>query len=139
MAESSFHFSAARSLPGAKRRCSTVRKMARSTENSKRRPWSKAVRTLSIEQACQSRWKIRAGPILALRDAVQFVWGKSEAVGQGDSFPILHDHYDSESSGLRRALHSAPAKTTMAATKLHSRMATECLKMEYSCSNFAWR
>jgi hypothetical protein len=41
--------------------------MARSTENSKRRPSSKAVRTLSIEQACQSRWKIRAGPILALR------------------------------------------------------------------------
>jgi hypothetical protein len=28
---------------------------------------SRAVRTLSIEQACQSRWKIRAGPILALR------------------------------------------------------------------------
>src|ERR1017187_3495664 len=41
--------------------------MARSTENSKRRPSSKAVRTLSIKQACQSRWKIRAGPILALR------------------------------------------------------------------------
>src|ERR1019366_5441417 len=41
--------------------------MARSTENSKRRPSNKAERTLSIEQACQSRWKIRAGPILALR------------------------------------------------------------------------
>jgi len=47
-----------------------VRKMARSTENSKRRLSSKAVRTLSIEQACQSRWKIRAGPILALRVAI---------------------------------------------------------------------
>jgi len=41
--------------------------MARSTENSKRRPFSRAARTLSIEQACQSRWKIKLGPILALR------------------------------------------------------------------------
>lgn len=88
-----------------------------------------------FHQGAKSFFECREG----LRDAVQFVWGKSEAVGLRDSYPVLHDHYDSESSGLWRALHSAPAKTTMAATKLHSRMATECLKMEYSCSNFAWR
>ncbi len=52
-------------LPGANSRCNTVRKMARSTKNSKRRPSSKAVRTVSIEHACQSRSKIGAGPILA--------------------------------------------------------------------------
>src|ERR1019366_6115890 len=77
-------------------------------------------------------------------DAVQFACRKSQAVGLRDTCPVLHDHYNTGSSGARasglaRAVHSAPAKTTMAAMKLHSRIATEWRKMEYSRSSFACR
>jgi hypothetical protein len=65
-----FHFSAARSLPGANKRCSTVRKTARSTANSKRRFCNKVARTWSMEQDCQSLWKMSAGPILVWRVAM---------------------------------------------------------------------
>ena len=72
-----------------------------------------------------------------LHDAIQVARREIEAVGLRNTYPVLHDIYDIESSGLERAVHSAPARTTMAAMKLHNRMATEWRKMEYSRSSFA--
>src|ERR1019366_5874777 len=72
-------------------------------------------------------------------EAIQFACRKCQAVGLRDTCPVLHDHYNTGSSGLARAVHSAPAKTTIAAMKLHSRIATECRKMAYSRSSFACR
>ena len=59
------------------------------------------------------------------RNALQVARGEIEAMGLRDSFPVLHQNYDTESSGLGRAVHSAPASTTIEAMKLHSRIATE--------------
>ena len=59
----SFHFSAARSLPEVNRRCSTVRKMARSTGNSNFLPCSNRPITCWQPVSRHSRSKTIAGPI----------------------------------------------------------------------------
>jgi len=59
------------------------------------------------------------------RNPLQVARGEIEAMSLCNSLPVLHQNYDTESSGLGRAVHSAPASTTIEAMKLHSRIATE--------------
>ena len=70
MRKSSFHFSAARSLPEQKIRCMTVRNMARSTENVKRESASIFSMTEGMPRSFQIRSNTRAGP----SDRVRWAW-----------------------------------------------------------------
>jgi len=60
-----------------------------------------------------------------LHNPLQVARREIEAMSLCNGFPVLHQNYDTESSGLGRAVHSAPASTTIEAMKLHSRIATE--------------
>ena len=77
--------SAARSLPGSKSRCRTVRKMARSMGNSKRRPFSSCWTTCWQPANCQSLWETKAGPMCRIE--MTLAWHEHARTAEGPSEP----------------------------------------------------